>query len=67
MHDGAPLQAMAWLYKTHGIRVEPSGAITTAALLQGKVDLSGTGDIVVVISGRNLDEDMFQGWIKSKM
>lgn len=55
--------AMKWIYDRHGLRTEPSGAITTAALLTGKVDLSGEGDIVVVISGRNADEDAFRGWI----
>jgi threonine dehydratase len=55
--------AMKWLYQTHGLRVEPSGAIATAAVMQDKVDLSGSGDIVIIISGRNLDEDRFREWI----
>ena len=55
--------AMKWLYETHGLRVEPSGAIATAAILQGRVDLCGSGDIVIVISGRNLDEHRFREWI----
>ena len=54
---------MKWLYQTHGLRVEPSGAIATAAVMQDKVDLSGSGDIVIIISGRNLDEDRFREWI----
>jgi threonine dehydratase len=29
-------------------------------LLSGKVDLDGQGDIVAVISGRNVDEDRFR-------
>lgn len=53
---------MKWLYETHGLRVEPSGAIATAAVLQGRVDVSGPGDIVIVISSRNLDEDRFREW-----
>lgn len=56
-------QAMRWLYEKHGLRTEPSGAITTAALLTGKVKPDGTGDIVVVLSGRNVDEDRFREWI----
>lgn len=55
--------AMKWLYETHGLRTEPSGAITTAALLTGQVKLGGDGDVVVVLSGRNVDEEAFQGWI----
>jgi len=56
-------RAMKWLYDRHGLRTEPSGAIATAALLSGETDLSGEGDIVVVISGRNVDEDAFRDWI----
>jgi len=55
-------KAMKWLYDHHGLRTEPSGAIATAALLQGTVDTSGSGDIVVVVSGRNVDEDRFREW-----
>ncbi len=56
-------QAMRWLYVNHGLRTEPSGAIATAALLNGKVQPSGEGDIVVVVSGRNVDDDQFRKWI----
>lgn len=56
-------RAMKWLYDHHGLRTEPSGAITTAALLTGKVELPGDGDVVVVVSGRNVDEAAFQDWI----
>ncbi|MGI8978867.1 MAG: threonine ammonia-lyase [Pirellulaceae bacterium] len=61
--DAATQQAMKWLYDQHGLRTEPSGAIATAALLSGQVDLSGDGDIVVVVSGRNVDEGAFRKWI----
>jgi threonine dehydratase len=56
-------QAMFWLYDKHGLRTEPSGAITTAAVLTGQVSLEGAGDIVLVLSGRNADEDRFREWI----
>ncbi len=55
--------AMKWLYQNHGLRTEPSGAISIAAALTGKANLEGTGDIVLVISGRNVDEDQFQEWM----
>ena len=55
---------MRWLYEQHGLRTEPSGAITVAGLLSGQVDLTGDGDVVVVISGRNVDDDAFRAWIK---
>lgn len=62
--DLATRGAMRWLYDQHGLRTEPSGAIGVAALLGREVDLSGEGDVVVVISGRNVDDDAFVRWIK---
>jgi len=63
MPDAATQQAMRWLYDQHGLRTEPSGAITVAALLSGEADLSGDGDIVAVVSGRNVDESAFRNWL----
>lgn len=54
--------AMKWLYENHGLRTEPSGVTTVAALLQGRVKLTGSGDVVAVISGRNVDEPRFREW-----
>lgn len=56
-------RAMKWLYVNHGLRTEPSGAIAVAAALTGTADLQGDGDIVIVISGRNVDEPQFREWI----
>ncbi|MEE2873946.1 MAG: pyridoxal-phosphate dependent enzyme, partial [Candidatus Latescibacterota bacterium] len=56
-------QAMRWIYRTHGLRVEPSGAIAAAAALTGKVALEGGGDVVIVVSGRNVDEARFTEWV----
>ncbi|MBS0209552.1 MAG: threonine/serine dehydratase [Planctomycetes bacterium] len=61
--DLSTRRAMRWLYQCHGLRSEPSGAITTAAALNGTFDLSGEGDVVLVLSGRNADEQAFQDWI----
>ena len=61
--DEATRRAMRWIYDRHGLRTEPSGAITLAPLLSGEVDLAGEGDLVVVISGRNVDEEAFRKWI----
>ncbi len=61
--DSETMQAMRWLYDRHGLRTEPSGAITTAAVLGDKIDLAGDGDIVIVLSGRNVDETAFRAWI----
>lgn len=56
-------RAMRWLYDHHGLRSEPSGAIALLPLLTGAVDLSGEGDLVAVVSGRNVDQAAFAGWI----
>lgn len=56
-------QAMKWIYEHHGLRTEPSGAISVAAVLNHDGPLHGAGDIVIVISGRNVDESSFQDWI----
>ena len=61
--DRETREAMRWLYDRHGLRTEPSGAIATAALLSGRVSLDGEGDLVVILSGRNVDEDQFRAWI----
>ncbi len=61
--DATTCQAMRWLYERHGLKSEPSGAIGVAALLSGTVNLTGKGDIVVILSGRNADEGAFQRWI----
>lgn len=56
-------RAMKWIYEKHGLRTEPSGAIAMAAALSGKVNLQGAGDVVVILSGRNVDEPRFREWI----
>jgi len=55
--------AMKWLYAAHGLKTEPSGAITIAAAMCGKIDLTGDGDIVLILSGRNVDNDTFHQYI----
>ncbi|MBU6239924.1 MAG: threonine/serine dehydratase [Planctomycetes bacterium] len=62
-------RAMSWLFEKHGLRTEPSGAITTGVLLQAscgenEIDLRGDGDIVVVLSGRNVDQSTFAKYIQ---
>lgn len=61
--DDQVREAMRWLYDRHGLRTEPSGAITTAAVLHGRTPLDGDGDVVLVVSGRNVDDDAFRNWI----
>ena len=56
--------AMRWLYQQHGLRCEPSGAIAVAAVLTGRVRVEGEGDIALVVSGRNVDEEQFRACIE---
>jgi threonine dehydratase len=49
--------AVRYLHREAGLRVEPSGAVTTAAILAGRLRL--TGPTVAVVSGGNVDPDLF--------
>jgi len=53
--------AVRYLYREHGLVIEPSGAITTAALLAGLVDVDGP--TVAVASGGNIDPDSLQSLV----
>ena len=61
--DADTQDAMRWMYQRHGLRVEPSGAIGVAAALTGKVVLDGEGDVVIIVSGRNVEKARFAEWI----
>ena len=49
--------AVRFLHREAGLRVEPSGAVTTAAVLAGRVRLDGP--TVLVVSGGNVDPELF--------
>ena len=55
--DAALRRAMRLLLDRLKLVVEPSGAITIAALLEGLVDVSGQGATVAVLSGGNIEWD----------
>jgi threonine dehydratase len=52
------VEALRFLYHQGGLSVEPSGAVTTAALLAGRARLSGP--TVAVVSGGNVEPAVFQ-------
>jgi threonine dehydratase len=60
--DDEVRMAMRWIYDHHGLRTEPSGAIAVAALLQRRIDPRADGDVVAIISGRNIDETKFRAF-----
>jgi threonine dehydratase len=51
-------EGVRFLFHEAGLAVEPSGAVTTAALLSGRV--RPTGPTVAVVSGGNVDPELFQ-------
>jgi len=53
--------AVRFLHQEAGLRVEPSGAATTAALLSGRC--RPAGPTVGVISGGNVDPELFAGLV----
>jgi len=52
-------RAVAFAFRELKLVVEPGGAIGLAALLAGKLDIKGKV-VVAVLSGGNVDDEMFQ-------
>ncbi|MEU5879107.1 pyridoxal-phosphate dependent enzyme [Spirillospora sp. NPDC047279] len=50
--------AMRWLFAEHGLVVEGAGAAGVAAVLSGRVEV--TGRLVVVLSGRNITVPVYR-------
>lgn len=57
------IQAMKILWQHHQFKIEPSGAVSLAGLIKYKDSLSG--NVVVVISGQNVDPDKFEAWMSN--
>ena len=53
-------ESIAWLWNAHGLTVEGSGAVTVAALRQGRI-AGLEGPVVAVVSGRNIDPERHEG------
>jgi threonine dehydratase len=56
-------RAVQFLFSAQGLVVEPSGSVTAAALLAGKV--SSNGPVVAVLSGGNVDPEVFQRLVQA--
>jgi threonine dehydratase len=52
------VEGVRFLFREVNLPAEPSGAVTTAAILSGKVET--TGPTVAIVSGGNVDPDRFQ-------
>ena len=56
--------AMKYLYDNLNVKAEPSGCVSLAAILAGKVQCEGK-KVLVTISGGNVDDKDFSKYIKS--
>ncbi|WP_026414960.1 threonine ammonia-lyase [Actinomadura oligospora] len=56
--DAEIRSAMRWLFTEHGLVAEGSGAAGVAAVLAGRVEI--TGRLVIVLTGRNVTIDTYQ-------
>jgi len=58
--------AVAWLFRNARLVVEPSGAVTTAAVAKGLGHIDHTnGDIVAVVSGGNVAPEAFARYLSA--
>ena len=64
--DADIAKAVGWLFRNARLVVEPSGAITVAALMRGLGDIDPTaGPVVAVVSGGNVEPDKYASYITS--
>ncbi len=62
--DEAMIRAIAWLYRRARLVVEPSGAVTTAALMLGLGHVDpGRGPVVAIVSGGNVEPEKYADYI----
>jgi threonine dehydratase len=58
MSDDSIAEAVKFLFRTMGLRVEPSGAVPVAALLTGAV--RPEGPVACILSGGNVEQALFE-------
>ncbi len=63
--DAEVAEAMRYAFNTLKLVIEPGGSVALAALLAGK--LPGEGPIALVLSGGNVDPDLFARVIRSEI
>ena len=64
--DQEARQAVHYAWKNLKLVVEPSGAVTLAALLSGKLDVQGK-TVCITLSGGNVDLEMFTDCLKASL
>lgn len=55
--EEAIARAIAWLARSGAGRVEGSGAVGVAAVLEGRLELAAAGPAAVIVSGGNIDPE----------
>ena len=60
--DESIREAVRWLFGL-GLVVEPSGAATVAALLNGAVEPADPGETVAILSGGNIEPALLAEWL----
>jgi threonine dehydratase len=64
--DADTVKAIAWLYRNARLVVEPSGAVTTAAIMLGLGGTDATkGPVVAIVSGGNVEAAKYAEYITS--
>ena len=64
VRDADMVKAIAWLYRHARIVVEPSGAVTTAAVMLGLGGFDpGKGPVVAIVSGGNVEASKYAEYI----
>ncbi|MBS0654293.1 MAG: threonine/serine dehydratase [Verrucomicrobia bacterium] len=58
------IEAMRFLWKHHDLVVEPSGAVALAGFLSVHKGLQG--EVVILVTGKNVDPESFTKWIEGK-
>ena len=62
--DAEVAEAMRYAFQVLKLVVEPGGAAALAAMLAGKVKLFGGSTVAIVLSGGNVDPDLFARVVK---
>ena len=65
--DAEVAEAMRYAFSTLKLVVEPGGSVGLAALLAGKVKLFGGATVAVVLSGGNVDPDLFARIVRGEL
>jgi threonine dehydratase len=65
--DAEVAEAMRYAFQTLKLVVEPGGSVGLAALLAGKVKLFGGKTVGLVLSGGNVDPDLFAQVIRGEL